>query len=81
MFKQSSQCLACFCLCLLLYTSGFSHQQPNGSVSDNGSGQRGTELIFVEGDKQADPRLRNLQRPRVFYRRELEANPLIVSGQ
>ena len=32
----------------------------------------GLEVVFVEGEK------RSVQRPRVFYRRELEANPLII---
>jgi hypothetical protein len=43
-------------------------------------GQKGTELVFVVGDdKQIDAEKRNVQRPRVFYRRELEAKPLIVA--
>jgi WD40 repeat protein/uncharacterized caspase-like protein len=33
----------------------------------------GLEIVFVEGEK------RTVQRPRVFYRRELEANPLVIS--
>jgi WD40 repeat protein len=37
-------------------------------------------IAFVEGeDKVADIDQRSLQRPRVFYRRELEARPLIVA--
>ena len=32
----------------------------------------GLEIVFVEGEK------RSVQRPRVFYRRELEANPLVI---
>ena len=31
------------------------------------------EIVFVEGEK------RTVQRPRVFYRRELEANPLVIT--
>jgi hypothetical protein len=38
--------------------------------------------VFVPGDKQSiDPEKRNVQRPRVFYRRELEALPFIVAKQ
>jgi uncharacterized caspase-like protein len=33
----------------------------------------GLEIGFVEGEKQS------VQRPRVFYRRELEANPLVIA--
>jgi hypothetical protein len=32
----------------------------------------GLEIVFVEGEKKS------VQRPRVFYRRELEANPLVI---
>ena len=32
----------------------------------------GVEILFVEGEKKS------VQRPRVFYRRELEANPLVI---
>ena len=32
----------------------------------------GLEIVFVEGEKKS------IQRPRVFYRRELEANPLVI---
>jgi len=40
---------------------------------------RGT-LLFREGDdRNADPEKRAVQRPRVFYRRELEAQPLVVA--
>jgi len=54
--------------------------------SDAGSGgvsqARGSELVFVEGDNSAaDPEKRYVQRPRVFYRRELEAQPLIIGRQ
>jgi len=33
----------------------------------------GLEIVFVEGEK------RSVQRPRVFYRRELESNPLVIA--
>jgi len=41
---------------------------------------RGLGIAFVEGEqKVADPEKRSVQRPRVFYRREMEANPLVVA--
>jgi WD40 repeat protein/uncharacterized caspase-like protein len=41
---------------------------------------RGVTVAFVKGDEQiADPAERNVQRPRVFYRREVEAQPLVVA--
>ena len=46
----------------------------------SGPGQRSSELVFVAGDNdKVDPEKRNVQRPRVFYRRELESHPLIVA--
>jgi hypothetical protein len=40
----------------------------------------GLHFSFVEGEEQSLPaEKRSLQRPRVFYRRELEAQPLIVA--
>ena len=43
-------------------------------------GARELEFVFVEGDQTIkDPTKRNIQRPRVFYRRELESSPLIVA--
>ena len=40
----------------------------------------GPEIVFTEGDQNVpDPQKRSVQRPRVFYRRELEANPLVVA--
>jgi WD40 repeat protein len=40
----------------------------------------GLSIAFVEGqEKVADVDKRSLQRPRVFYRRELEAQPLVVA--
>lgn len=42
-------------------------------------GSRGLKIVFVPGDeKVSDPSKRNVQRPRVFYRREVEPQPLIV---
>ncbi|MEA2204778.1 MAG: hypothetical protein QOE77_1554 [Blastocatellia bacterium] len=41
---------------------------------------RGVGLTFTEGESTiADPQKRSLQRPRAFYRRELEANPLVIA--
>jgi hypothetical protein len=43
------------------------------------AGSRGLKIVFVPGDeKVSDPSKRNVQRPRVFYRREVEPQPLIV---
>ncbi|HEV2829992.1 MAG TPA: caspase family protein [Pyrinomonadaceae bacterium] len=40
----------------------------------------GLEIAFTEGEQNiADPEKRSLQRPRVFYRRELEGNPLVIA--
>lgn len=40
----------------------------------------GVEIAFTEGEQNiADPQKRTLQRPRVFYRRELEATPLVIA--
>ena len=37
-------------------------------------------IAFAEGDDAAaDPEKRSLQRPRAFYRREMEANPLVLA--
>jgi WD40 repeat protein len=47
---------------------------------ERGARGLGLEVIFVEGDEKIkDPRKRNLQRPRVFYRRETETTPLVVA--
>ena len=41
---------------------------------------RGLGIAFTEGEADvADPQQRTVQRPRVFYRRELEANPLVIA--
>ena len=40
----------------------------------------GLSISFTEGEQNiAEPEKRSLQRPRVFYRRELEANPLVIA--
>lgn len=40
----------------------------------------GIQIAFTEGEADvADPQKRTVQRPRVFYRRELEANPLVIA--
>ena len=40
----------------------------------------GLEIAFTEGESNiADPQKRSVQRPRVFYRRELEATPLVIA--
>ena len=37
------------------------------------------KIVFVPGEeKVSDPLKRNVQRPRVFYRREVEPQPLVV---
>jgi hypothetical protein len=42
--------------------------------------QRGRGLAYVEGEERiAEVEKRNVQRPRVFYRRELEAQPFIIA--
>ena len=40
----------------------------------------GLEISFSEGETNvSDPAKRSIQRPRVFYRRELEATPLVIA--
>ncbi len=40
----------------------------------------GLDIAFTEGEKAiADPEQRSLQRPRMFYRREMEADPLVIA--
>lgn len=40
----------------------------------------GREIVFVDGEEQIQElEKRSLQHPRVFYRREPEAHPLIVA--
>ena len=40
----------------------------------------GLQISFTEGETNvADPSKRSVQRPRVFYRRELEATPLVIA--
>jgi len=42
-------------------------------------GSRGLKIVFLPGDeKVSDPTQRNVQRPRVFYRREVEPQPLVI---
>jgi WD40 repeat protein/uncharacterized caspase-like protein len=42
---------------------------------------RGIKLAYASGDEQIDQaEQRNIQRPRVFYRREVEADPFVVAG-
>jgi WD40 repeat protein len=42
-------------------------------------GPRGLKIAFVQGEeKVSDPTKRNVQRPRVFYRREVEPQPLVI---
>jgi WD40 repeat protein len=46
---------------------------------DEGRG-RGLAISFAEGETNlTDSQKRGVQRPRVFYRRELEANPLVIA--
>ncbi len=43
------------------------------------AGPRGLKIVFAPGDEKiADPTKRNVQRPRIFYRREVEPQPLVV---
>ena len=39
----------------------------------------GLEIAFTEGEATTEPQKRSVQRPRVFYRRELEATPLVIA--
>jgi uncharacterized caspase-like protein len=40
----------------------------------------GLKIAFTEGEENvADPQQRSVQRPRVFYRRELETTPLVIA--
>jgi WD40 repeat protein/uncharacterized caspase-like protein len=40
----------------------------------------GLDIAFTEGEQKiADPEKRSIQRPRVFYRREMETSPLVVA--
>jgi WD40 repeat protein len=42
-------------------------------------GPRGLKIVFAPGEEKiSDPTQRNVQRPRVFYRREVEPSPLVV---
>jgi hypothetical protein len=45
------------------------------------AGSRGLKVVFVQGEENiTDPAKRTLQRPRVFYRREVEPQPFIVES-
>jgi uncharacterized caspase-like protein len=41
--------------------------------------QSGRQLVYVEGEEETDATKRNVQRPRVFYRRELEERPFKIA--
>jgi hypothetical protein len=42
-------------------------------------GARGRDLVFAPGEEKiTDPAKRNVQRPRVFYRREADVQPLVI---
>lgn len=42
---------------------------------------RGVALAYVEGEERlGDAERRNVQRPRAFYRRELDSDPFVISG-
>jgi uncharacterized caspase-like protein len=42
-------------------------------------GARALKITFVKGEEKiADPAKRNVQRPRVFYRREMKTQPLVI---
>jgi len=43
------------------------------------AGARGADLSFAEGERGLNVERRSGQRPRVFYRRELEAQPLVIA--
>ena len=45
----------------------------------NYQGQRGLGLAIVEGEEGLPVEKRSLQRPRVFYRREMEKIPLVIA--
>ncbi|MDT5295174.1 MAG: hypothetical protein QOJ76_2054 [Acidobacteriota bacterium] len=60
------------------YATGRVPQMQLESMKD--AGRRGLKLAFVGGEEKiADPSQRSVQRPRVFYRRELNAKPLVIS--
>jgi hypothetical protein len=41
--------------------------------------QNGRQLVFVDGEEKTEVSKRNVQRPRVFYRRELEAQSFVIA--
>ncbi|HUE80605.1 MAG TPA: caspase family protein, partial [Pyrinomonadaceae bacterium] len=57
-------------------------KQREVEIGQGRSIRKRSKLAFVTGDEKiADPEKRSLQRPRVFYRRELEASPLIIATE
>ncbi len=42
---------------------------------------RSVKLVFVGGEENLAPPKRSLQRPRVYYRRELESQPIVVASR
>jgi hypothetical protein len=42
---------------------------------------RNVKVVFVGGEENLAPEQRSLQRPRVFYRRELESRPFVVAAR
>jgi WD40 repeat protein/uncharacterized caspase-like protein len=42
--------------------------------------QSGRQLVYVDGEEKTEAGKRNVQRPRVFYRRELETQPFIIAN-
>lgn len=52
-------------------------RQRNAEIKQTG---RGTDIYYLDEDKNAKPEDRSVQTPRVFYRRETETNPLVVAN-
>ena len=51
-----------------------------GTARRYGDVVHSVEIAFAEGEQKiTDPEKRSVQRPRVFYRRELEANQLVIA--
>jgi len=50
------------------------------TMREGARGLKVQQIAFVPGEEQvSDPDKRNLQRPRLFYRRELEDQPLVIA--
>jgi uncharacterized caspase-like protein len=47
----------------------------------NNARVQGRSLSFRDGERGLDYDTRSVQQPRVFYRRELEINPLVIAEQ